>query len=138
MFLGCGPKGSSLPTQHVQGVIKLDGSPLEGALLTFTPVAADGVAASGYSDAEGVYQLTSVGGDPQRGALVGDYTVTVNKVSITMVKTPPLNPGEEPQETAVQKSLLHKNYNNAKTTPLKATVVQGKNVFDFSLTKDGD
>jgi hypothetical protein len=91
----------------------------------------------GFPMPKGVYQLTSVGGDPQKGAVAGDYTVTVNKVEIKMVKVPASAPGEEPQETAIQKSLLHKNYLNAKTTPLKATVIKGKNQQDFALTKNG-
>ncbi|MDR3198147.1 MAG: hypothetical protein LBU34_09800 [Planctomycetaceae bacterium] len=135
--LGCSPKVSYLPTEHVQGLVTLDGVPVTDALVTFIPANPDGIAASGYSNAEGIYQLTAVGGEPQKGAVAGDYTVTVNKVEIKMIKTPSPYPNEEPTETAVQTPILHKNYLNAKTSPLKATVVKGKNKIDLLLTKNG-
>ncbi|MDR2114801.1 MAG: hypothetical protein LBP87_00310 [Planctomycetaceae bacterium] len=135
---GCSPKVSYLPTEHVQGVVTLDGVPIDDALVTFIPVKADGVAASGYSNTEGIYQLTAVGGEPQKGAVTGDYIVTVNKVEIKMVKTPSHYPNEPSTETAVQTPILHKNYLNAKTSPLKATVTKGKNKIDLPLTKNGD
>ncbi|MDR1271343.1 MAG: hypothetical protein LBK82_17690 [Planctomycetaceae bacterium] len=135
--IGCSPNVTYLPTEHVQGIVTLDGVPLDDALVTFIPVNTDGIAASGYSNTEGIYQLTAVGGEPQKGAVTGDYIVTVNKIKIKMVKTPSPYPGEEPTETAEQTPILHKNYLNAKTSPLKVTVIKGKNKIDLPLTKNG-
>ena len=135
---GCGKRGSSLPTQYIEGMVTLDGTPVDDALITFTPVVKEGgVAATGYSDATGKYTLTSVGGDPQRGAIVGDYIVTVSKVSIKMVKTPPQYPGEPPTESAVQTQILPQAYLKADKSPLKASVVKGKNSIDLPMSKSG-
>ncbi|MDR1959040.1 MAG: carboxypeptidase-like regulatory domain-containing protein [Planctomycetaceae bacterium] len=135
---GCGKGGSSLPTQYVEGIVTLDGAPVEQALITFTPADKEnGTAATGYSDASGKYTLTSVGGGPQKGAVAGDYRVTVSKVSIKMVKTPPQYPGEEPSESAVQTQLLPQVYLKAEKSPLRVSVVKGRNSINLPLTKEG-
>jgi len=75
---GCGTK--YVP---VEGVVKLDGKPVEGATVVFT--SEDGSRTfSGFTDANGAFSLT---GGEKPGAVPGNYKVTV-------VKTPALKGGE--------------------------------------------
>ena len=57
-FTGC-RKGSSLPTVDVTGTVLLDGEPVEGATVVFQPTSEGGNGASGVTNAEGVYTLTT-------------------------------------------------------------------------------
>jgi hypothetical protein len=67
---GCGPKAV-----QVEGVVKLDGAPVEGATVTF--VTADGKqSASGLTDASGHFSLSTANAS---GAFPGDYKVLVVK-----------------------------------------------------------
>lgn len=139
---GCGPKG--LPTNYVEGIVTLDDQPLENALVTFIPEAPDGKVAIGNTDATGKYTLTSDGGGlPQKGALEGDYKVTVTKMDITAVPRPSSleiaakNPNYPVEMDAIQTLITPKSYSVVTTTPLKATVKKGKNDIPLKMTKSG-
>ena len=84
-FVGCGD--SNPPTYKVTGVVTLEGKPVEGATVTFTPSGgSEQKPAVGTSGADGKYSLTTfTGGD---GALPGSYKVTVSKIQYA--------PGENP------------------------------------------
>ena len=130
---GCGPKGSNLNTQFVEGIITLDGAPCGNVSVTFVPkVEGTGERAGGVSNAEGRYTLSSASGDPGKGALEGDYAVLVAKTESVELKTPKMGPTGDPVTTEV-KSVLHESYRNEQQTPLSATVVKGKNKLDFAL-----
>lgn len=76
--LGC---GSGTPS--VSGTVTLDGKPIEGATVTFTPDSKDGSgigASYGKTDAQGRYSLRTVSGD-KSGAVVGKHKVTISKAS---------------------------------------------------------
>jgi len=138
---GCGgPKG--IPTNYVEGIVTLDGTPLESALITFIPAASDGKVATGNTDAAGKYTLTSDGGVPQKGALAGDYTVTVTKMDIKEVPRQSSGPSPasqspyaQPDMDTIQTLVTPKNYSKADTSPLKATVAKGKNTIPLELKK---
>src|SRR6266481_2084761 len=68
---GCG--GLSKPIK-VKGIVTLDGKPLPGATVTFTPLA-EGHVASGRTDQDGSFRLTTFQTDD--GALAGSYKVVV-------------------------------------------------------------
>lgn len=71
--VGCGG-GGFVP---VTGTVTLDGKPLEGAAVNFTPATAgEGQAAQGQTDASGKFTLSTVGGI---GAVPGNYKVGVSK-----------------------------------------------------------
>src|SRR5437868_12460833 len=60
---------------HVEGTVKLDGVPVQGAVVVFTRQDRGGRPASSWTDVDGVFRLTSYNtGD---GALPGRYTVTI-------------------------------------------------------------
>src|SRR5262249_6170903 len=67
---GCGNANLS----KVEGVVTLDGAPLSGATVSFMPVG-DGRAASGLTDGDGYFRLTTFRTDD--GALAGNYKVIV-------------------------------------------------------------
>jgi hypothetical protein len=70
--LSCGCQGR--PTK-VEGIVTLDGKPVEGATVTFLPKDGSGRSASGLTGSDGVFHLTTFNtGD---GALPGTYKVTV-------------------------------------------------------------
>lgn len=129
---GCKPAANRPATAPVSGVVTLQGSPVAGATVSFQ--AADGTrSAVAITDAAGRYELTTfVRGD---GAVPGDYTVTITKITQEAVGTPtgekyepPTGPIPEPKNELPQK------YATAGKSGLKATVASGKNTADFELT----
>ncbi len=80
LILAAGCSGESLSVVPVSGVIKdLNGNPIEGASVTFTPKTEEKIAPTsfGKTDAEGKYTLETVSGEA--GALIGSHTVSISK-----------------------------------------------------------
>jgi len=151
VVVGCsGPKG--LPVCYVEGIVTLDGKPLDGALISFYPAepGESTRSAAGYSDASGKYTLTSDGGEPQKGALEGDYVVTISKqlveahgadtvvpVDVSMLSSPqPSDRSGRPVNTSSQArrtDITPKIYSDVSTSPLRAIVKKGKNDIPFDI-----
>jgi len=80
--IAVGSGGGGAPTVSVSGTVTVDGKPLDGATVVFTPVdaAKDGFAPAshGTTDASGKYTLalTMTG---KSGAIVGKHRVTIGK-----------------------------------------------------------
>jgi hypothetical protein len=74
-LIGCRPS----EFQYVEGVITLDGVPVEGASVTFRPREKGGMMAAGMTDASGRYRLNPLRGKEGAGALVGEYDVSIIK-----------------------------------------------------------
>ena len=142
-FAGCGQSG--IPVQFVEGTVTMDGLPLESANIMFVPKDAGTESnskavgtypepASGHTDAQGRYVLTSMNGKGGKGALVGEYVVTVTK---TENYEKPGTPPKAPDDPAppLSRIITPKVYGNRLQTPFTATVVKGKNSFDFDLQK---
>lgn len=124
----------SLDTQFVEGVVTLDGKPLPAADIVFIPVD-ETVAflAGGSSNSQGVYRLTSNnGGDPEKGAVAGEYTVTVYKME-TVRLPKPIRHDDGTVTTETSRSVLLPVYANQVTTPLRFDVKKGKNKIDLEL-----
>ena len=142
---GCGGGSKGIPTNYVEGFVTLDGSPVEGAHVTFIPSAADGKTAGGYADVTGKYTLTSDDGEPQKGALEGEYKVTVVKMAKTTEPRPqssrntvnPSSATRPPVNKPTQTYITPKVYSDVKQTPLTATVKKGKNDIPLTLTSTG-
>jgi hypothetical protein len=149
--LGCS-KAPTLPTVPAEGVVKLDGAPLEGATVAFTPTTDSGKPANGITDAQGRFQLkTYLGGNfgQANGALPGDYIIMVSKYEAVSGSGPKLDADqqakalEEAKRTGKPPAELQQNqpklltpakYSNAKQSDLKATVKSSDNQFTFELT----
>jgi hypothetical protein len=72
---GCGGAGKPVP---VRGVVTLDGTPLPRATVLFLHQDAGGRDANGFTDAEGVFRLSTF--KPDDGALPGKYRVVIQPV----------------------------------------------------------
>lgn len=72
--VGCGPAGPVLAP--VEGVVLLEGEPLEGAVVLFQPEGG-GKPSTGLTDAAGTFTLTTL--EPGDGAYVGMNSVAVTK-----------------------------------------------------------
>ncbi len=113
LFLAsCGPDGPELGT--VQGVVTLDGTPLEGARVMFQPQG-DGAPSTGFTNETGKYELIYT--VRRNGALVGTHNVTVSTYR-------QLNEGEMPET-------VPERYNDK--SDLVRQVEAGRNTIDLVL-----
>jgi hypothetical protein len=134
-FLGCsnsdGPR-----TEYVEGNVTFNGQSLSKALVVFHPVNDVGIAASGTTNEQGIFRLTSLrGGAGNAGAVAGEY-----RVSISRDKDEPSSFREEKNAGGTEKipifeSLIPVKYNDPTKSGLTATVEKKKNQFQFSLEK---
>lgn len=137
MALGCGKPGPQV--QYVEGVVLIDGAPVADATVVFVPKEEGGLVATGRSNSEGRFTLTSVrGGKPNGGALVGDYAVTFSKADYDLKGT-----GKTRDDDLDGVPLIHlipRQYADVEKSGLRATVKQGRNVgpdFQFELASGG-
>ena len=134
---GCGRAGPKV--EFVEGTVLLDGEPVTGADVGFSPVAG-GLVAYGRTDSAGKFRLTtSQGGKRLGGAPVGDYAVTVvkwrNRLEELGPQPDPSNgsaAGKWQAEADRLNSLppdyiVPKSYGEKTASPLKATVKKGRN-----------
>ena len=145
MIVGCTKSPYTIPVQYVEGTVTVDRVPIKGVNVTFVPKNSEGELATGVTDEHGKYRLTSANGPSQKGALVGDYSVTLRKIESTKSNEGiPRDEDGMPDPTqmrpnaarvmVVVKQLLPVVYNNVKTTPFNATVdKKRKNVFNFDI-----
>ena len=117
--VGCG--GSGVETGTVEGVVKLDGAPLDRAMVEFQP--GNGRGSVGMTDANGRYNLMFTAN--QEGATPGDH-----KVMITSAVSASGGEGDQPLVEA-REELLPAKYHEK--TELTATVTTGSNTIDFDL-----
>jgi hypothetical protein len=161
---GCS-RGGNRPIVHpVKGRVTLEGQPLEGVGVSFSPVVnGQGATAFGKTLADGSYTLTSTrGGTLGAGAMAGEYAVMLQKfVDVAPDAVPPEfavasgDPSRSVQQwfskqetTRVEDEktvryvilgLLPEAYGKADTSGLRATVKPGANsgpTFEFDLQRD--
>jgi hypothetical protein len=161
---GCS-RGGNRPIVHpVKGRVTLEGQPLEGVGVSFSPVVkGQGATAFGKTLADGSYTLTSTrGGTLGAGAAAGEYVVMLQKfVEVAPDAVPPefsaaagdssrqVQQWFSKQETSrledektvryVILGLLPEAYGNAETSGLRVTVKPGVHsgpTFEFDLQRD--
>ncbi|MGE3776763.1 MAG: carboxypeptidase regulatory-like domain-containing protein [Pirellulaceae bacterium] len=121
LWFACGCGGSAnLGT--VTGTVKLDGKPLDGAQVEFSPVAG-GRLSAGRSDAQGKYELYFA--RDEKGALIGEHVVRITTYF-------EVDDGGKPRVTPEK---LPTQYNVK--SELKQEVRGGSNVIDFDLQGQG-
>jgi len=142
-------RGPSRPkTYPVSGVVTLNGQPVAGATVVFVPKASGRGenaprAASGKTDEQGRYSLTTFGGND--GAVPGEYFVKVSKiVTPSAAQAAGASSPEEAERLEVEaamrgqqpeaKNELPEKYNDPKTSGLSFTVEAKENTFNIELT----
>ena len=132
LLAGCqGGDGNFPRTEMVEGTVLLDGTPIPKAGITFIPSGSEGEIASGFSDENGNFTISSQNGAPGKGAMTGGYRVTVSHPEITYTPSP-TNPETG---TTTAKELLPSVYQDKEKTPLNVSIQKGKNVVKLELTK---
>jgi hypothetical protein len=133
LAVGCSGKDPNLPELlGVNGVVTLDGQPVQDAVVCFHPIGTTrGTEAFGRTDADGHYELKSrhLG----TGTPVGEYRVIVSKFVMPDGSPLPDDKDFDPM-TANVRQVLSPQYSNPENSTLKATVPQGGGTIDFPLT----
>jgi len=126
-----------MKTEYVSGIITLNGEPLADATVGFGPKeSGQGAVGFARTNEKGEYVLQAMNGRPDAGTLPGEYAVTVAKYKLVPTGRKETNSytGEITDEmTSVFIFPKMATYANADTTPFVATVVKGKNRFDFDV-----
>lgn len=140
LAVGCGTSGP--PTSAVTGIVQLDGKPVPGATVTFSPSSDGGAFASGITNAEGRYALNAAlaGAKAGAGTLPGEYRVSIVKIEVasTARTDDPNSSDYDPLASVSTKPpaptyLVPKAYGDPATSGLSATVGQGNRSIDFDL-----
>lgn len=121
---GCGSSGP-FPTAEVRGTVSYNDKPLTGGTVVLHPTnGTPGPQGLGKIDEKGGFRVTTLG---KFGAAVGDHRVTIDfRRTLT---------AEESRNLVIPELLIPAKYAAVDTTPLTATVEQGKeNVLDLTLT----
>lgn len=134
-LVGCGHRGP--PVEMVEGLVLLDGQPVEGATVLFSPQitgTVGGLPAAGRTGPGGSFRLNAAGGAKfGAGTKIGEYIITITKQDHDPVPPPdPNKPPSGPPNVKVW-DVLPVVYKNASTTPLRASVKKGKNTLRFEL-----
>jgi hypothetical protein len=120
LLAGCGPSGPQ--RGEVEGRVTFKGVPVTEGMISFQR---PGSAAESKLGPEGRYSITEDGGLP-----VGEYTITVTPATFEDKSDPTLPPGTISEKKAPN---IPEKYRREGSTPLKETVKQGKNEFNFDL-----
>lgn len=123
----CGCPASNDGIGTVEGVITLDGEPVDQASVMFFPQS--GRASIGTTDDTGHYKLLYT--RSADGAVIGKHKVTIS----TEVKENS-DYGTEEVATAARKEIIPKKYLDRRKTELTATVTGGKNTINFDLKSE--
>ena len=119
LMLGC---DSGPATGDVKGKVMFKGQPVAEGLVTFLNPK-EGGAAEAPINKDGTYAVPN-------GVVVGEYVVEIKPLVVIVDTDPgksPPAPMEKPAPNIPQK------YRMQGTTPLKAKVERGPNVFDFDM-----
>ena len=161
---GCSRSGKRPIVHPVKGRVMLEGQPLEGVGVSFSPVVkGQGVTAFGKSRPDGSFTITStLGGTLGAGAAAGEYAVMLQKfVDVAPDAVPPeFSAAAGDSSRSVQQwfsrqeasrvedektvryvilGLLPEAYGNAETSGLRVTVKPGTNsgpAFEFDLQRN--
>ena len=150
MILGLVGCESGPSYEQVTGTVKLDGQPISGATVTFSPDAGGtGAAATGKTDENGVYTLTDTKATKTgAGAMAGTYKVGIlwyKPSDPSNAKATGLTAGETTAiddsaagrtKVAGPEALLPSAYTDPQTSGLTATVAAGTNEINFELDSD--
>jgi len=135
VLLGCG--GESVPSDMaaVSGTVTHNNEPVADATVIFTSVAGT-TSAAGRTDEAGAFTLSA---GPEPGVEPGNYQVAVTKIESNDAESVPEDHPDYDGGASVRqnqskpKHLLPAKYANANTSPLTATLTEGKNEVPLEL-----
>lgn len=128
---GCSNK---LRTYSVEGTVRLDSVPLEGAIISFiVKEGSSGHTAYSRTNEKGMYRLQTHLGEPNAGTTPGEYVVTFSKCIPKRTGKKEVDAEGNIVDELDALETLPLVYTKEDTTPFSATVVNGKNTFDFNL-----
>ncbi|MDR2438070.1 MAG: DUF4198 domain-containing protein [Planctomycetaceae bacterium] len=136
LLIGCS-ENNTIDTEAVTGTVTLNGQPLDGASVSFSPkVSGQGTSAAGTTDAQGKYVLQTPLGAAQAGTSQGEYIVLIRKY--TQKATGQKIKDDRGGETEITQPVntLPTIYADPEKTPFSASVKPGKNTYDFDLKKE--
>lgn len=132
LLLGCTSGAVAPPTYRVEGVVTYDGSPVEGATVIFYPTDPKCLSASGVTDPGGNFEVTTYvsQGLDARGAMAGEYKITVTKLDSSSTAPPPTTGLPTPEQMisstklkmTAPESLLPEIYSKPTTSGLEVKV----------------
>ncbi|WP_437206300.1 carboxypeptidase regulatory-like domain-containing protein [Planctomicrobium sp. SH664] len=117
VLVGCGG-GHPFELGEVRGRVTLDGVPVPGATLEFSPKTDNGTISTAVTNANGEYELHF--NRRELGAIIGSHSVTVNTW---------------PSEVNPRPVRIPSKYTSGDELP--AEVKPGKNELNFDLVSDG-
>jgi len=138
LLTGCNSagSGSNYPDPvPVEGVVMLDGKPLENAWVNFVPVGANMLTASATTDESGSFVLeTGSGPAAKPGAIPGKYKVCISSLVTPDGSRVVFDPSKPPAMQLALESLPSR-YSVASDTLLEATIKPaGDEELKFELT----
>ncbi len=126
LVAGCSGGAGDLKLGLVTGTITLDGEPVEGAVIEFTPVG-EGRPSAGESDTSGTYTLYFKGSTA--GALVGEHEVSMT----TFQESMDYGGAEGFTDIPGRAEKIPKKYVQEK---IRVTVEPGSNTINLDLKSD--
>lgn len=145
LLVGCAGGDSNPPTYPVTGTVTYKGQPADGATVILVPISAEAKGATGTTDAEGKFTMTTfVNGD---GARPGDYAVKVFKyefqdpgpteaemeTNTTLEEEEEMYDPDAESEAPPAKNLLPQKYASETTSGFKHTVTEEPTTLDLDL-----
>lgn len=132
---GCGSSGPPAPKPsklvEVTGKVTLNGEPVEGAIVIFTPNSSGGFVAQGFTDSAGQYSAeTRSGNDIELGVAPGSYRVMISR--FLKPDGTPVDPAEPPAMSAARES-IPMEYSSPTDSKLRATIGSNGGTFDFAM-----
>ena len=122
---------------YVTGTVLLDDLPLAEAQVVFSPVNdSAGEGATGRTDEQGNFVLTTTTGKDGSGTKPGKYNVAVTKKNVEHTGRMIVRDGQDPVEDVIITDALPRVYGSPMTSPLPETIVSSnkdENVFKFEL-----
>lgn len=132
---GCSGGVSGPPYVNATGIVTLDGKPIEGATVTFSPKK-DGSMSMGLTDAEGRFVLKSATG--RKGAAVGEHNVSIalridlgpaqpaaSEEDLAPPQSFEINGGTAPPPKPTTKWIIPEKYSDPTKSGLDVTVPSG-------------
>ena len=137
---------------YLEGIVTLDGKPIDGVNVVLHPRDREGTSAGGMTDARGRFRVTTHPAPVGSGARAGEYDVTFSKmevVEMAMVAGRPVPASDETvPEHIIRASeafdarthVIPPRYGRPKTSGLEPITVapNGRNRFTFTLTSVGE